>query len=520
MSSVVSDMAEHPVEAPGQRRRGPTWVRFALGAVVLLLVAGAAAALAREMPRTVTLSLLLAVCFAVVALAYLGRFLSPTALLAGAVCLQVFSSNWYLLKVPLGLDRVLLVAALMALLRDVFAGRLSLRTRWSAVHVVLATLAVWATASAVVAGTLWSTRGAFALLDRLGLVPFLCFGLAPVLFRTREQRNVLLVAFVALGAYLGLTALFEGFGLKQLVFPRYILDPEVGAHAERARGPFLEGVANGLGLYFCAVLSFVAYRTWGHRAARLTAGLVCTLCLVGTVFTLTRAVWLATVVATLTAMLWDSRYRRRLPAVLAAGIGVVVLLYIALPGFAERATSRTREQQPIWDRYNTNVAALRIVKDRALTGIGWQRFTEDGPAWLRQAGDYPLTGVGIEVHNVFLSHLAELGLLGGSLFLLALTMAVGRVVFARCTPDTAVFRTSLVAIAAAWFVVASFGPLSYALPNTLLWLWAGLAFEAVRSPASADEPADDAPGPEGPAGVGGAPDRTGLPWDRPAGLPT
>ena len=475
MSTTAARPRAEPQGGRGDVVRGRT-SRLALAAsvVALVLLTAASAATASLDPRADTAALALSGLAAAVAAAYVAWTCSPAALLAAAVCLQVFSSNWSALGLPLGLDRLMLAAALAAFVRELAAGRMHFDQRWSTVHSVLLALATFATISAAAAGTLWTTKGAFALLDRLGLVPFLCYALAPLLFRTPGQRNVLLGAFVALGGYLGITALAEGAGVDALVFPRYILDPAVGIHPERARGPFVEGVANGLGLYSCAVIAYVASRTWRNPFARAAAALVCVLCLVGTVFTLTRAVWLATVLGTFAAMLSQPELRRKLPAVLAGGVAAVLLVLVAVPGFASLATSRTNDQRPIWDRYNANVAAVRIVEERALTGIGWQRFTEDGPDWLRQAGDYPITGVGIEVHNVFLSHFAEMGVLGGSLFVLAFVLGVGRAVLGPCPPEWVVYRSSMIAIATGWLVVASFGPLSYAFPNSVLWLWAGL----------------------------------------------
>jgi O-antigen ligase len=434
-----------------------------------------AAALTRLAPQVVGPVATLVVLAAGVCAAVLLLQASPTVLLSGAVVLQVFSSNWVHLGIPLGLDRVLFAATVVALVRDRVLHRIDLRQPWTSVHSVLAALVVWALCSALFAGTLMTVNGAFALLDRLGLVPFAAFALAPVLFRTRAQANALLVAFVCLGVYLGLTALFEGVGLRQLVVPGYIADPTVGIHAERARGPFVEAVANGLGLYLCAVVSFVALRVWRTRWARTAAATVMLLCLAGTVFTLTRAVWLAVVVATVVALAGQRETRRLVLPSLAVGAVVVVCTLAVVPGLSEQVSTRATQQQPVWDRYNTNLAALRIVEDRALTGIGWQRFTDDGPAYLRQADAYPITGTGIEVHNVPLSHAAELGVPGAAMYLLALALALARGLRRGLPPELVPYRTALVAIAVAWAVVASFGPLSYAFPNTVLWLWLGLA---------------------------------------------
>ena len=92
------------------------------------------------------------------------------------------------------------------------------------------------------------------------------FAIAPLAFRTEAQRKIFLGVLVALGGYLGLTALFETVGPHALVFPRYITNPELGYHVGRARGPFLEAEANGIALFICGIAAAVAASTW--RAGR------------------------------------------------------------------------------------------------------------------------------------------------------------------------------------------------------------------------------------------------------------
>lgn len=456
---------------------------------LLLGLPAALAALLLAVPGLVPPLVVIAAVLAAATVAYVVLDLSPALLFSLAVVLQSFSGNWVQMGLPIGLDRVLFAAALVALARRAWSGGLDVRLRWRAVHSILVLVAVIALCSALWGGTLFSVFGVFALLDRLGLVPFAAFFLAPLLYRTARERNTLLVAMVALGAYLGTTALLEGLGLRELVLPRYIDDPAVGLHYERARGPFTEAVAFGLGLFHCAVAAAIAVRLWRSSVARATAAVVGLLCLTGTLFTVTRAVWLACLVATVLVMAVVPRLRPYLLPALAAGAAFVVLALATVPGFAETVGERTGDNRSIWDRYNTNAAAARIVLEEPLRGVGWQRFAEGGVPYLRQSADYPITGVGIEVHNVFLSHAAELGLPGAALYLLALTLAVGGGLLRRTSPELTPWRVGLLAVSASWFVVASFGPLSYALPNTLLWLWAGLVLAPVLTSPRTQQPA-------------------------------
>jgi O-antigen ligase len=116
-----------------------------------------------------------------------------------------------------------------------------------------------------------------------------------------------------------------------------------------------------------------------------------------------------------------------------------------------------------------------MLDARPVVGFGWYRYGQASQPFYEQAATYPLTTVA-EVHNVFLGYAAELGLIGTSLWLLALVFAVVIPLVGRAPPALEPWRIGLIAIAVNWFVVANFTPLGYAFPNHLLWLWAGIVW--------------------------------------------
>ncbi len=132
-----------------------------------------------------------------------------------------------------------LVAGIVAaLVREARSEQPRLRTR--GVHLLLVAILAWTAYSALFAGTLTVKDPFFALLDYLGIVPFALFWVAPAAFPGPRERRILLTTLVGVGLYLGATAFFETIGPSALVFPRYIMDPSVGIHWGRARGPFVE----------------------------------------------------------------------------------------------------------------------------------------------------------------------------------------------------------------------------------------------------------------------------------------
>jgi O-antigen ligase len=229
----------------------------------------------------------------------------------------------------------------------------------------------------------------------------------------------------------------------------------------------------GAGLWSCAVATLVGAAVSRRRRVRVAALLVAGLCVIGVFLTLTRTIWVAAAASALLTLGITPGLRRYLvPVTVTCGL-LVAGAWFTIPGLASQARTRESAQASIWDRQNSNAAALRMLKARPLVGFGWNSFKEASPPYYRQAFGYPLTAVG-EVHNVFLSNLAELGLIGTSLWLVALVMAVGVPLIRPPPLGLRPWRVGLLAIAIMWVVVAFFDPLPYVFPNLLLWTWCGI----------------------------------------------
>ena len=176
-----------------------------------------------------------------------------------------------------------------------------------------------------------------------------------------------------LGAYLGLITLFEAVGLKSLVIPHYILNPAVGIHTGRARGPFLEAGANGLAMFECMVAAAITLSWWRDWRLRVVVVAVIVLCTGGILYTLTRQTWVAAVGGTAAAMLADRRLRAWLPFAAVAATLIVAVFVGFDPWSLPSVSSRASSQAPVWDRLNSDAAALRMVEARPALGFGWGR---------------------------------------------------------------------------------------------------------------------------------------------------
>ena len=419
--------------------------------------------------------------FAVVALAMAGTavlatsliLLEPAWILTAGLMLSVFSGNWGNMHVPIPLDRVAIVCGLGSVLVRSLRGRSDQKIRVRRVHWLMLLLILYAIGSAAWSGTLTSHGPLFALLDRLGVIPFALYLVAPVAFRTTHQRRILAIGLLVLGVYLALITLFEAIGLSGLVVPNYILNPALGIHAGRGRGPFLEAGANGLAMFECLVAAAVTLSWWRDQRVRVAVLGVMALCTAGILFTLTRQIWVGAGVGAVAAMLAHRRLRAWLPLAATGAAVVVVIALVLVPGLSQSVSQRASDQASIWDRLNSDAAALRMAEARPALGFGWGEFGSASIPYYRLASTYPLTSVS-EAHNLPLSNAAELGLVGLLLWLGILLFGLGGPAVRRAPPELEPWRLGLIAIGAAWFIQCNLSPLDYAFPNYVVWLWAGV----------------------------------------------
>jgi O-antigen ligase len=394
-------------------------------------------------------------------------------LLAVIIC-NIFSGHWSELGLPIGLDRLFFGLAMVLLLLDPWAWRQRMLLR--PVHVAMAALLVLVAISAAGHNTLFSSLGLFALLDRL-LVPFLLLCVSPLVFNSPARRTLLLRTLIFLGLYLGATAVLETLQAWQLVWPRYIADPDVGIQFGRARGPFVASEAMGMACSACVFAAVVGVLRW-RGVWRGVAGATVVLSSAGVLMSLTRSVWVGTVLGVVVAMLGTRRSRRLLPAVLAVIAAMVLVMLAVVPGLRDSVSGRIGTTRSVMDRQNVNAAALRIVDQHPLTGVGWTKFIDVAPGYVRQADGYPITNVAIEVHNVVLGRAAELGLPGAVLFVACIVAGPWRaLLFRRFPPGSEDLRdwwAISAGVTAVWSVTIMLSPTPYPLPNSLVWMLAGI----------------------------------------------
>lgn len=253
-------------------------------------------------------------------------------------------------------------------------------------------------------------NGAWSLLAAKFFVPFALFHVSGLVFREeRRLRQFEAFALVVL-AYLCFTSIAFLVDAKSLIFPRFILDESLGYHADRARGPFLQAVANGVSLNLLGVLALHALlrgRIRGVMAAVLLASLPLAI-----LATMTRAVWLSFAVS-VGVLIFRSRNRRLRQICVALAIVGSLGLLIALSFDDQRRALKDRLQEsgPVDFREAVYTGAWQMFLEKPFAGWGVNQMPTElarHVSGYRQKELYP--------HNTYLEILVEHGIFGFALY--------------------------------------------------------------------------------------------------------
>ena len=240
------------------------------------------------------------------------------------------------------------------------------------------------------------------------IVPFALFHLAVLIFRGASQRKHFEIFVMVTLAYLVFIAIAFLVDARSLIFPRFILDESLGFHVDRARGPFLQAVANGVSLNILGILVIVLSQR------RKTVGSLLWLVLpLAVLATMTRAVWISFAVSTI--VLGFRLVERRMQAVCAllAVVGLMVGLAIGFSDHSLKATlwDRTGERGPVEARLAVYDAGWEMFRERPFTG--WAPVGMYVELARRMEGYHLRT---FYVHNTYLALLVEFGVPGLALF--------------------------------------------------------------------------------------------------------
>lgn len=314
----------------------------------------------------------------------------------------------------------------------------------------------------------------WSLLAAKFIVPFAMFHLALLVFDNPPALRRFEVFSLLVLAYLCFTAVAFLIGAKALIFPRFILDESLGIHVDRARGPFLQAVPNGVSLNILGLIALDSFRR--ARLRGVWAGILLLALPLAILATMTRAVWLSFAVSTALLLFRTSSKRLRRAGLWLAVAGTTGLLVaLSFAGMQTSLQDRAEERGPVEIRWGVYKAGWRMFLERPLSGWG----TNQMPAELaNRMTDYHLQA--FWVHNTYLEILVEHGIVGLILYgliisgLFRLGMKRRKI---KCPPGSFLdteFRNIWPIILGVYLFNATFVVMNYQFVNGLLFTLAGM----------------------------------------------
>jgi O-antigen ligase len=312
----------------------------------------------------------------------------------------------------------------------------------------------------------------WSLLASKFIVPFVLFHVAALVFTEESKFRQFEIFTLLVLAYLSFIAIAFLLGARSLIFPRFILNESLGFYADRARGPFLQAVANGVSLNILGLVALHAYqrgRVRGLKIAVLLASVP-----VAILATMTRAVWLSFAGTVVVLIFLSQNHRLRRAAVglvLVAGTGFIILSSHEL---RVTLSDRLEERGPVEFRAAVYAGSWQMFLDRPLIGWGFHQMPADLPRYVSGYPDkvlYP--------HNTYLELLVEQGVVGFALYLWLMwemwRLGRGAIPAAEKSGflDTRFHRLWPILLAVYW-VNAALVAMSYQFVNALLFTMAGM----------------------------------------------
>ncbi len=241
--------------------------------------------------------------------------------------------------------------------------------------------------------------------------------------------------FSLFGIYLALTAIAEVRGWSFLVWPRYIADPSEAEFFGRARGPMMNPVANGMAMMFALGSTLILWpNDTSKLKLRIYVASVSVLLTVGIVATMTRSVWLGLPVIFF-ALVWLPAPNRLRGGM---AIAAMVILALGISLFGSKFNSFQRDKYVTASEMSESASlrpmlafvAFKMFEDRPIMGCGFGQYTKYKRVYHLESGSgMPLQKVLVYMqHNIVLSYLTELGLIGVA-FLLAITITSASMAF-------------------------------------------------------------------------------------------
>jgi putative inorganic carbon (HCO3(-)) transporter len=328
---------------------------------------------------------------------------------------------------------------------------------------------------------------AWSVLAAKWIVPCGLFFAARLVFESENELRRLEIFLLLVLGYLAITAILFLSGSKSLIFPPFIVDEGLGVHADRARGPFLQAVANGVTLNLLGLVALDAYR---RRRIQDMLALAFVIALpLAVLATKTRAVWASFGMAVVALLLFSSSQRiRRACQLIVVAASLALLCALTFGDVSRPMQERLEERSPVQFRMAVYRAGWDMFLAKPLTGWGTAQMQ---PELARRISDFHQNE--FYFHNTFLEVAVEYGLVGLGLYLWIMfdLLHVGSRHRARAVARDGhfldlQFRSLWPVFLAVYLLNACFVVMNYQFVNGLLFAFAGILAAQNESEVYAD----------------------------------
>jgi hypothetical protein len=337
----------------------------------------------------------------------------------------------------------------------------------------------WVVVSGVISGTIFTEDGAESIRVVLSgfVVPVLILYLVRSTIQTPGAIRAACGVLIVLLGYLIVTAFAEHFQITWLVFPQYILDPSIGIHSEKARGPVVNGAENGgiIAILLLVSLHRARYALTPSVRWLVTLGLLVT-SMPALWFTQERGPWVAFAGGLLIMLVHEPR--RGIVSVLAAiAIAAIpVILWFHLELVPHR-------QDTIDFRIGLYRESLTLFMEHPIAGWGTGKFTSVKHLF---NANRRWTSLGQNVqHDTIVAMATDTGAIGALLYISFLVVLFRSLLKARRaaqSPEGQDFVVTALAVLTTFVINGTFADARFWMPqNAVVFFLAGLALCPDRS---------------------------------------
>jgi hypothetical protein len=260
------------------------------------------------------------------------------------------------------------------------------------------------------------------------LFPFIVFVFAKNFIRNENEVQIILQTLFFFGVYLSIVAVFEYYNWRQFVFPRYINNPEIGLHLDRARGPMLNAAFNGSGIlagFICGI--HLLEKKKGFVRVFYQSALV--LFFPAIFFTQTRSVYLGALIVLVLFWGW---YDTSFPKWKLVSMPLAVALILVM-AYSPWLLSKERREGGIYQTEEIDIRMTLIQKsfflfsEHPFTGVGLAQFIPASVKEYKGRVSYLAENARTEFqHNHLLGLAVELGAGGFAVYLLIVFLILKR----------------------------------------------------------------------------------------------